>query len=217
MNYDLHLGDCLEYMRGLPDGAVDAVVTDPPYGTNVTVWDESITSDIVRECLRVSRGYCLFFYANTRLYHILKCIQDAGFDAWTMVWHKPNAMQIARKFSPQWTPIVCAYKSGVQFWGQDFMTCAIVPQGIDHPTPKPLSITKWLVTKATQPGATVFDPFMGSGTTGVACMQTGRRFIGCEIDPGYFAIAQRRIEQAAMQPPLIPHAAPAAVQLEAWA
>jgi site-specific DNA-methyltransferase (adenine-specific) len=54
----------------------------------------------------------------------------------------------------------------------------------------------------TQPGETIFDPFMGSGTTGVACMQLGRNFIGCEIDPGYFAIAQKRISDAAAQPAL---------------
>jgi len=52
---------------------------------------------------------------------------------------------------------------------------------------------------------TVLDPFMGSGTTGVACVRTGRRFIGIEIDPGYFAIAERRIREAQLQPPLLPN------------
>ncbi|MCK9597905.1 MAG: site-specific DNA-methyltransferase, partial [Sphaerochaeta sp.] len=72
-------------------------------------------------------------------------------------------------------------------------------KNILHPCPKPLKFTKWLVIKGTKEGDTVLDPFMGSGTTGVACVQTGRNFIGCEIDPAYFAIAEKRIREAQMQ------------------
>ncbi len=69
-------------------------------------------------------------------------------------------------------------------------------QGVgDHPCPKPLSLFAELVNRLK--ASLVLDPFMGSGTTGVACAMTGRNFIGCEIDPAYFAIAQRRIEAAA--------------------
>jgi site-specific DNA-methyltransferase (adenine-specific) len=57
----------------------------------------------------------------------------------------------------------------------------------------------WLIEQYTKPGDTILDCYMGSGTTGVACVQTGRRFIGIEIDPGYFAIAQRRIAEAQQQ------------------
>jgi site-specific DNA-methyltransferase (adenine-specific) len=65
-----------------------------------------------------------------------------------------------------------------------------------HPTQKPVAVMAWIIEHYTKPGNTVLDPFMGSGTTGVACVQTGRNFIGIEIDPGYFEIAKRRIEQA---------------------
>ena len=61
---------------------------------------------------------------------------------------------------------------------------------------------KWLVERCSLDNWTIFDPFMGSGTTGVACVQTGRNFIGIEIDPDYFAIAERRIKEAQMQPRL---------------
>jgi len=61
---------------------------------------------------------------------------------------------------------------------------------------------KWCIERATEPGQIILDPFMGSGTTGVACVQTGRNFIGIEIDADYFAIAERRIAEAQMQPPL---------------
>jgi DNA modification methylase len=72
----------------------------------------------------------------------------------------------------------------------------------DHPTQKPIALMKYLIEKLTQPGDTVVDLFMGSGTTGVACVQTGRRFIGIEVDPTYYAIAERRIAEAQYVPPL---------------
>lgn len=74
-----------------------------------------------------------------------------------------------------------------------------------HPNQKPIELMKWCMDLLEIPkGATVFDPYMGSGTTGVACMQTGRNFIGCEIDERYFKIAQKRIEDAAAQLHLFP-------------
>ena len=65
-----------------------------------------------------------------------------------------------------------------------------------HPTPKPEWLMQEIIDASTQLGDTILDPFMGSGTTGVACMKTGRKFIGCEIDRGYYDIAKRRIEEA---------------------
>jgi len=75
--------------------------------------------------------------------------------------------------------------------------------GNEHPTKKPIKLIRDIVRRSSNEGDTILDPFMGSGTTGVACVQTGRNFIGIEIDPGYFAIAERRIKEAQMQPRLI--------------
>ena len=71
-----------------------------------------------------------------------------------------------------------------------------------HPTQKPVTLMIWSINNCTAPGATVLDPFMGSGTTGVACVQTGRNFIGIEIDEDYYKIAEKRIAEAQMQPRL---------------
>jgi len=71
-----------------------------------------------------------------------------------------------------------------------------------HPTQKPVALLKHLIRIASNEGDVVLDPFMGVGSTGVACVQTGRRFIGIEIDPQYFAIAKRRIEEAQLQIPM---------------
>lgn len=67
------------------------------------------------------------------------------------------------------------------------------------PTQKPVDLCAYLINTYSNPGDTIFDPFMGSGTTGVACVQTGRNFIGIEIDPTYYAIAEKRIKDAQMQ------------------
>ena len=71
-----------------------------------------------------------------------------------------------------------------------------------HPTQKPVALMEWILLQVTDEGDTVFDPFMGSGTTGVACVKLGRNFIGCEINPDYYAIAERRIAEAQLQMPL---------------
>jgi DNA modification methylase len=76
-----------------------------------------------------------------------------------------------------------------------------ISMGRMHPHEKPVSLVRQLIDKLPVE-CTIFDPFMGSGTTGVACVQLGRNFIGCEIDPKYFAIAEKRIKQAQLQEPL---------------
>ena len=71
---------------------------------------------------------------------------------------------------------------------------SIRSQDTVHPTQKPVDLMKWLVASYSKPGDVVLDPFMGSGSTGVACLSLGRRFLGCELDPAYFAVATRRIQ-----------------------
>jgi DNA modification methylase len=193
----LYCGDCREIVPTL--GVVDAVVTDPPYGTEVTTWDISIDADTVSAILAASKGYSAFFYSNTRLAHLLNAVRDHGHDAWVAVWHKSNAMGFERRFSPQWVPIVIAYKGNPPFWGKDLFQCPIKVQDIDHPTPKQPAITEWLVDRSSLTGDLVLDPFMGSGTTGVAAVKLGRKFIGIELEPKYFDIARNRISQATRQ------------------
>lgn len=189
----IYHGDCREF---LPSLRADAIVTDPPYGTKVTSWDESVDADVFRQCVDATDGYATFFYSNTRLAHILTALKNAGADTWTAVWHKSNSVGFERKFAPQWTPIVIAYKKPRKFWGKDLCYCPIkVHKGIDHPTPKPIGATKWLVERATDTGQLVLDPFMGSGTTMLAAQQTGRKAIGIEIEERYCEIAAKRLSQ----------------------
>jgi len=196
----LYLGDCREILPTL--SKVDAVVTDPPYGTRVTDWDTSIDAETVHLILRASSGYAVFFYSNTRLAHLLNAVREEGYDAWVAVWHKSNSVGFERRFAPQWTPIVIAYRGQPKFWGKDLCHCPIAVQPIDHPTPKQLGVMEWCIERASLDAETILDPFMGSGTTGVAAVKLGRKFIGIEIEPKYFDISVCRISEALKQPDL---------------
>lgn len=194
----IYHGDCREV---LPTVRADAVVTDPPYGTGVTSWDDSVDAEVLLSCVNATDGYAAFFYSNTRLWHILGAMRAGGVDAWTAVWHKSNSVGFERKFAPQWTPIVVAYKKPAKFWGQDLCYCAVTVQTDTgaHPTPKPLGVTRWLIEKSTDSGQVVLDPFAGSGTTLVAAKRLGRKAIGIEISERFCEIAAKRLAQGVLE------------------
>lgn len=202
----LHLGDCLEYMKTMEAGSVDAVVTDPPYGIGESgkknasrqqkakpidyglyCWDIKITPEHLHEVRRVSQEQVIFggnYYAD----------QLPPSSSW-IVWDKMNSGDFA-DCELAWTSHKKAVRKFTYMWNGFIKQ---KPEKRYHPTQKPLDLMKWILENYTKPGDTIFDPFMGSGTTGVACVQLGRNFIGCEIDPGYFAIAEKRIKEAQMQ------------------
>jgi DNA modification methylase len=211
MTYELHLGDCLEYMKTMPDKSVDAVITDPPYGigenskknssrSNMAIakdyqdgeWDKKrIGFEFFEQIIRVSREQVIFggnYYTDFL----------PPSSSW-VVWDKRNGANDFADCELAWT----SHKKAVR--KIEWMWNGMIRQGNEerfHLTQKPLGVMKWIIENYSPAGATIFDPFMGSGTTGVACVQLGRNFIGCEIDEKYFEIAKRRIEQAAMQEPL---------------
>lgn len=202
MKFELHLGDCLEYMRGMNRDGIAAVVTDPPYGIDINKSNR----------LSVSRGFGAQTWDSERPYIAVKKIIDtfgngpivlwggnyfssilSDSRGW-LVWDKLNDNRDFGEAELAWTNMDKVIRTYKKF-----------PVKMDggklHPTQKPIEVMKWCLEYAEVPnGATVFDPFMGVGSTGVACMMTGRNFIGCEIDKNYFDIAQRRIALAAAQP-----------------
>ena len=200
MSVQLYHGDCLEFMRTLPAGSVDAVVTDPPYGIDIgssnrlcisrgfagQSWDKE--RNVAEVSFIVSLGVPLVLWGGNYYADILPPSRG-----W-LVWDKNNDGRDFGEFELAWTSADKPARRYKKF-----------PVGMDggkvHPTQKPIELMIWCMEYLGIPkGATVFDPFMGSGTTGVACVQTGRNFIGCEIDAGYFKIAQRRIKDAQQQP-----------------
>ncbi len=192
---ELHLGDCLEVMKSIPDKSIDAVITDPPYFGREDLFATEKLLEALHE-LDLSKSF-VFWPANYEY--------PLPYDS-LHIWHKsipihPNS-KIGNVAGHQFERI---YSRGFGKQCKVFREAAIIPnftackkELVAHPTQKPLSLIKLLLDK-THEGDTILDPFMGSGTTGVACVQTGRNFIGIEIDPTYYAIAEKRIKDAQMQ------------------
>ncbi|MFA5054235.1 MAG: site-specific DNA-methyltransferase [Parcubacteria group bacterium] len=211
---DLRLGDCLEILPTLAAGSVDAVVTDPPYGIGFkydTHKDdpaayEAFMRQAVAEMQRLAGDGPIFVWQamlNADRWHRWF---PAGFRIFaackSFVQYRPTQVQYS------WDPVIFwgNPKTPVRrdFFARDYHEQRKAPFGKDreprlHPCARPLEQVQYVIELATLEGETILDPFMGSGTTGVACVQTGRNFIGIEIDAGYFAIAQKRIADAQQQ------------------
>ena len=201
----LILGDCREILPTL--GKVDAVVTDPPYGINQANgfdgfggigtpiprrqyegdWDISRPPDDVFKMLLDVAGFHIIWGGN-----YFTDILPMG-RKW-LFWDKCQTMPTYSDGEMAWTSLPGVATKRIVYSNNGLMA---KEKGRVHPTQKPVEVMRWCIgfTKGT-----ILDPFMGSGTTGVACAKLGRKFIGIEIEPKYFDIACRRIEQAYKQP-----------------
>mgnify|MGYP000890635827 CR=1 FL=1 len=249
MTWTIHNVDCLDFLRTLPDGSVDAVVTSPPYDNlreYASVVDVAgIANELRRVCIdggvvvwvvndstvKGSESMTSFRHAQTFV--------SAGFNLHdTMIFAKKNYLpQNNRRYEQAFEymfvfsvgrpavvnlitePCKLAGKINTGTQRHDKKTptpkygvgrpCkdtkprsniwfyAVGSEGVpEHPAVFPLALAKDHVLSWTDEGMTILDPFAGSGTTGVACIQTGRNFIGCEIDAGYAEIARRRCREA---------------------
>ena len=208
----LALGDCREILPTL--GKVDAVVTDPPYGIGFPYNSYDDTPEhlagLVAAFVPAARAVAKRVVITPGVSNIALYPRPDWTGAWT--W-ETTATYGALGYS-QWQPIL--------FYGEDLKGFGSVngvvksdrihftggsakidhADGKGHTCPKPLAFVERLLLRFTLEGDAVIDPFLGSGTTGAACARMGRRFLGCEIDPAYFDIACRRIEEAYKQPRL---------------
>ena len=192
-NATLYLGDCREILPTL--GKVDAIVTDPPYGVNKADWDAAYPEWLEQIAFKIANVVCIM----PGLWALPKCIAGMG-DAYKSVisGRNLNGMTFGPVGFNNWIPAVVGGE--VPHKGQDAFEFSVGSEPKpDHPSPKPLTYMRRLIDRVTEAGWTVLDPFMGSGTTGVAATKEGRRFIGIEIEPRYFDIACRRIEDAQRQ------------------
>jgi site-specific DNA-methyltransferase (adenine-specific) len=217
----LYLGDCLEVMKQLPDKSVDAVITDPPYGIGFKYSQHDDSPDGYSKWLwsalelsesKATDGspvFCFQASPNSRMFSSWFPRDYRVFiSAKNWVQMRPTEMQYS------YDPVIVWWKDGER-WSdgtasRDFFVSNTSPSShvglnnvIGHPCPRPLDVMNLIVSQWVRHEGVVLDPFMGSGTTGVACVQTGRKFIGCEIDEGYFNIAVKRIKEAQMQPRLL--------------
>jgi len=198
--FRLTQGNCIGVLRQMPDKSVDCIVTDPPYGIGVhfaDVEDTAATVDLIvdqalPEMRRVARRVVLI----PGIANMMRYPQPS----WILIYQK-HGTYCSWGWN-RWNPILVYgsdpdLRAGIR--RPDVITRAADPkEGITgHPCPKPLWLMRRLINRvAPSPADIILDPFMGSGTTGVAAIQLGHQFIGIELNGDYLAIAERRIAQA---------------------
>ncbi len=240
-NAELWLGDCLELMAAIPDGSVDMILCDLPYGTTRNKWDRPIDPLLLwPEYARLCRK-AIVLTAQTPFDKVLGASNLKGL-RYEWIWEKSNASghlnakkapmkahenilvfgRPSRAYNPQKTSGHArktatadrAKKLSDNYGAQKGVTSydsteryprSVIQFPMDkqkakwHPTQKPVALMEYMIRTYTREGETVLDNCMGSGTTGVACADLGRKFIGIEIKRRHFDIACRRIEDAQRQ------------------
>ncbi len=218
----LYMGDCLEQLPRIE--RVDCVITDPPYGDGADVgygtFDKTIANnaDPLMNCAML-RGVYHCLRKNATVYNFSNWKHQDFLRAYiarysnlqlrhSVVWDK-NGMKLGSDFRPAHEIILVLEKGKPTYRRKDFSDVQrfSIPQHTaeTHPHQKPLPLLKGMVAHSTNVGDTVLDPFMGSGSTGVACALMGRKFIGIELDERYFDMACKRIEDAYRQGDLLGH------------
>ena len=216
----LYCDDCLNIMKQIENESIDLIVTDPPYlikyKTNrrknkdhdfcseiLNDDNEQLIIDYIRECYRILKN-------NTAMYMFCNCdkvdffkqeLENAGFKIKNMIiWVKNNwtAGDLKAQFGKQYEIIFLVNKGRKCFNGKRitdvWMFDKISGKKQLHQNQKPVNLLKQCILKHSDENDIIFDGFMGSGSTGVACIETNRKFIGVELDKKYFEIAKERIE-----------------------
>ena len=206
-------GDCFELLQDIPDESIDMVLTDPPYGMNYQSGQRKVKhkkimgdsnldwlDDFVNEIYRVSKQntahyvFCSFHHIDKFKQAIEKKFKVKNILTW--VKNQQSMGDLKGDFAPKTEFIIFFHK------GRRLINGKRDPNVLEfkktrnelHPTQKPVDMTEYMIGKFSDEGDVILDPFMGSGTTGVACLNTNRRFIGIELDDDYFNIAKERIE-----------------------
>ncbi len=235
---ELIQGDCLEKMKDIPDGSIDMILCDLPYGTTACKWDEIIPFEpLWEQYKRIIKDNGAIVLTASQPFTSALVMSNIKWFKYEWVWEKNNGtnFQLVKhqplkitenvlifyknkpKYDPQGlkkleTKIKCSNKNKAgklghlsseqkrAFYYQEFtnypknLLKVNCEKGL-HPTQKPVALFEYLIKTYTNEGDLVLDNCMGSGTTGVACKNLNRNFIGIELDPEYFKIAEKRINE----------------------
>lgn len=223
----LYLGDCMDIMKTIEDKSIDLVITDPPYkietsgGGLYTQADkqyvkelnsmkDGFSEDVLDELCRIMKKINIYFFCSQKqIIPLLDYFVKKKKCNWNLLtWHKTNPVPACgNKYLTDTEFILFFREKGVKVYGNynTKFTYYVTPlnqkdkKKYGHPTIKPQEILLNLVTNSSQEGDTVCDPFMGSGSTGVACKSLNRDFIGIEVDNNWYQIAQNRINEETIQ------------------
>lgn len=212
---DIKQGDCLELMKVIPDGSIDLILTDPPYGIayqsnyrkskfNKIKNDSNVNPAFLDECKRVLKDTgAIYCFTRWDVYpEWLEQFKQRFTVKNCIVWFKRGGglgdLKRAYIYNHEFI-IYCAgklHRLNGKRRNDVFEFSKDAPSSYTHPTQKPVALCAEIIKRSSNEGDTVLDCFMGSGSTGVACINTGRNFIGMELDHGYFDIAKKRLEEA---------------------
>lgn len=207
----IYQGDCLEFMKNLPDKSIDVVITDPPYGINV-IGGNKIVGSIGGNKIVKANKYLPIINDNIKIdlseiFRVSKQQIIFGGNYFNLpiskgwiVWDKKTKNDWNDDFSDgelAWT----SFNRPLKIFRHLYMGC--MQEGRRekrvHPTQKPIVLMEWIIKNYTDEDDLILDPFIGSGTTAIACMQTNRNFIGIELEPKYVDIANKRIQDFTKQ------------------
>tara|TARA_R110002096_G_scaffold434609_2_gene656879 strand:- start:211 stop:951 length:741 start_codon:yes stop_codon:yes gene_type:complete len=244
---DLLKGDCLELMRDIPTGSIDAIITDPPYGTTACKWDSVIDFVLMWEQLNriIKPNGAIVLFGSEPFSSFLRCSNIKNFK-YDWIWDKKRitnpmmakkqplrqheVVSVFYKKQPTYNPVpyikntvgvlskknigkshttgtlgssklIASDNSKKTGYPRTLLTQIPVINNLSkdksgfHPTQKPIALMEYLINTYTNEDETVLDFTMGSGSTGVACKNTNRNFIGIEQDEKYFDIATKRINE----------------------
>lgn len=215
--------DCLKGMREMPDNCVDLVVTDPPYvietsGAGIykqadkqyvkelNDMKDGFSTEVLDELCRIMKKINIYFFCSQKqIIPLLDYFAKGKKCNWNLLtWHKTNPVPACgNKYLTDTEFILFFREKGVKIYGtfNTKFTYYVTPLNqIDkkrygHPTIKPINIVNNLIVNSSLENGIVFDPFLGSGTTAVAAIECGRNFIGYELNPDYYEICNKRIEE----------------------
>ena len=199
----LHTGDFREVLATLPPESVDAIITDPPYLSEHIPLFELLAEHAAR--LLKPHGVLVVMVAHLYLYEYMTRLNQHLRYRWICVYHMGDmkARVSAAKIAASWKPLLVYVRhdaENLRFVCSDYFSAARgTADGVQkelHHWQQSLDGFTEIVQRFTEPGDLVVDPFLGSGTTALACLQLGRRFVGCDIDAGAVAIARRRVQHA---------------------
>lgn len=209
----IYCGDCLELMKQIPDKSIDLVLTDPPYGIDIgkmnftnsvnggvakrndykgkADWDKyTPDSEYFAEIMRISKNQIIFGgnYFTDKL-------SPSG--CW-IIWDKRVEDKYSNDFADcemAWTSFKKPSRIIRYLWSGMLQGNMQAKERRQHPTQKPTEVIRKILNDFSEPNQTILDPFLGSGTTAVACQELHRNFIGIEISPEYVKIAEDRLKQ----------------------
>ena len=204
--------DCMEYMRTLPDKFFDLAIVDPPYGIGMDRgkigidgtakannylkkdWDGfAPTHEYFNELTRVSKNQ-IIWGAN----HFADALPCPKSPCW-IVWDKEKVGGLFADSELAWTSFKTAVRNFKYQWHGMLQGDMKNKEARIHPTQKPVKLYEWILTNYANPGQSIFDSHMGSGSSAIACNNLGFEYVGCELDEDYYNAACERIAKHAQQ------------------